>query len=156
MNSLKTILYMGSLHGFFTFYAPFQLATWSAPLFDWGIVRYLAIPLWMLGASIILRCCMDIVRRGGGTPAHTDPPKQLISTGLYHQVRNPIYFGALLALVGHIIWSGSGWVIVYFLCYAIAFHILIVVFEEPILRTKFGAVYEEYLNQVPRWLPHWK
>jgi protein-S-isoprenylcysteine O-methyltransferase Ste14 len=61
--------------------------------------------------------------------------------------------GALLALCGHIIWSGSGLVIAYFICYFVAFHILIVFFEEPDLRNKFGSPYEEYLDNVPRWIP---
>lgn len=153
VNSIKTFLYMGSMHGFFTFYAPFQLATWSSPLFDLGGLRYMAVPLWIIGAWIIIRCSVDIIRRGHGTPAHMDPPKRLIITGLYRHVRNPIYFGALLALTGHILWSGSGWVIAYFLCYVIAFHILIVVFEEPALTTIFGEEYKEYLERVPRWIP---
>ena len=153
MNSLKTFVYMGSLHGFFTFYVPFRLAEWSSPLFDLGILRALAVPLWLLGAWIILRCCIDIVRRGGGTPAHMDPPKQLVISGFYRHVRNPIYLGALLALLGHIIWSGSTWVIGYFLCYLVAFHILIVAFEEPILKGKFGTAYDRYCQTVPRWMP---
>jgi protein-S-isoprenylcysteine O-methyltransferase Ste14 len=147
---------MGSLHGFFTFYMPFQLAAWVASIFDLGIFRYLALPLWILGAWIIIRCCIDMIHQGHGTPAHMDPPKQLLITGLYRYVRNPIYLGALLVLVGHILWSGSFLVIAYFLCYAIAFQILILAFEEPVLREKFGAAYEEYLQQVPRWIPHWK
>lgn len=155
MNTIKTMLYMGSLHGFFTFYAPFWIATWSSSLFNLGVVRVLAFALWFLGASIIIRCCIDIVRRGG-TPAHMDPPKEFIRTGLYRYVRNPIYLGALLILIGHILWSGSVLVIAYFLCYVIAFHILITVFEEPVLRNQFGAVYEEYLQHVPRWFPRIK
>ncbi len=153
MNTLKTILYMGSLHGFFTFYAPFQLAAISSSLFDLRNLHYIAVPLWMLGAWIIIRCSADIVRRGRGTPAHLDPPKQLLITGLYRHVRNPIYLGALLALLGHVAWSGSGLVIAYFLCYVIAFHILIVFFEEPVLRKMFGSEYEEYCRKVPRWIP---
>lgn len=156
MKTLKTFLYMGSLHGFFTFYAPFELARWGASLFDAGIVRLLAAPLWAWGAWIIIRCCVDMVRRGGGTPAHMDPPTELLITGLYLHVRNPIYLGALLALLGHIIWSGSAWVLAYFTCYIIAFHILIVFFEEPVLRNRFGRAYEQYLLDVPRWIPRWK
>ena len=153
MNSFKTLLYMGSLHGFFTFYAPFEIAKWIAPMFDVGVLRYSAVLLWIFGAWIIVRCCIDMIRLGRGTPAHMDPPKQLIVTGLYRHVRNPIYFGALLALVGHILWSGSVFVIAYFLCYVIAFQILIEVFEEPALRNKFGRDYDEYCSSVPRWIP---
>jgi protein-S-isoprenylcysteine O-methyltransferase Ste14 len=156
MNTFKTLIYMGILHGFFTFYAPFQLATWGLPLFDAGFLRYIAIPLWLLGAWIIICCCADIIRRGRGTPAHMNPPKELIISGLYRHVRNPIYFGALLTLLGHILWSGSAWAILYFLCYVVAFHILIVVFEEPVLKNKFGPDYDEYCNSVPRWIPKFK
>jgi protein-S-isoprenylcysteine O-methyltransferase Ste14 len=153
MNTLKTILYIGSLHGFFTFYVPFWLATRSPSLFDLGILRYAAFPLWIFGAWIIIHSCRDMIRRGRGTPAHLDPPKEFVTTGFYRHIRNPIYLGALLVLVGHILWSGSALVILYFLCYVIAFHILITVFEEPALRNRFGAPYEEYLKQVPRWIP---
>lgn len=153
MNSVKTLLYMGSLHGFFTFYAPFEIAKWMARIFHVGALRVIAFPLWVAGAWIIIRCSVDMIRHGRGTPAHLDPPKQLLVTGLYHHVRNPIYFGALMALVGHIIWSGSGWVIAYFICYVMAFHILVVVFEEPVLRKKFDTEYEDYLKRVPRWVP---
>jgi protein-S-isoprenylcysteine O-methyltransferase Ste14 len=156
MNVLKTLIYMGGLHGFFTFYMPFQIAMWTSPLFDLGNLRYAAVPLWAGGAWIIMICCMDMIRRGRGTPAHMDPPKQLLITGLYRYVRNPIYLGALLALSGHIIWSGSGLVIAYFICYLVAFHILIVFFEEPILRNKFGNEYDQYCDTVPRWIPRWK
>src|SRR5688572_11510419 len=46
MNTLKTIFYMGSLHGFFTFYFPYLIALHSKPIFDAGIFRLLALPLW--------------------------------------------------------------------------------------------------------------
>lgn len=156
MNTFKTILYMGSLHGFFTFYAPFWIATWIPPLFSLGVLRYIAIPLWISGAWMIIHCCISLITKGRGTPAHMDPPKQFVTTGFFRYVRNPIYLGALLALAGHILWSGSVVVIAYFLCYLIAFHILITVFEEPILRDKFGAAYDEYLKRVPRWIPRLK
>jgi protein-S-isoprenylcysteine O-methyltransferase Ste14 len=32
-------------------------------------------------------------------------------------------------------------------------HLLVVRVEEPELRDRFGARYEEYCRQVPRWLP---
>jgi protein-S-isoprenylcysteine O-methyltransferase Ste14 len=34
-----------------------------------------------------------------------------------------------------------------------AFHLFVVFFEEPLLRRKFGASYEEYCRRVPRWVP---
>ena len=35
----------------------------------------------------------------------------------------------------------------------LAFHLFILFYEEPTLRGKFGASYEAYLTQVPRWIP---
>jgi protein-S-isoprenylcysteine O-methyltransferase Ste14 len=32
-------------------------------------------------------------------------------------------------------------------------HLFVVFYEEPVLRKKFGADYEEYCRNVRRWLP---
>ena len=93
------------------------------------------------------------MHKGRGTPAHFDPPKKLIINGLYLYVRNPIYLGALLVHLGYILWFGSGLLIFYFLFFMVAYHILIVLVEEPILRNAFGAAYDEYSRNVPRWIP---
>jgi hypothetical protein len=55
---------MGIMHGFFTFYLPYQLASQDKPLFDIGGFSFLAIPLWIIGTLIIILCSIDIVRRG--------------------------------------------------------------------------------------------
>ncbi len=153
MNTLKTILYMGIMHGFFTFYFPYQLTSRDKPLFDIGIFSFLAIPLWSIGTLIIVWCSIDIVRRGYGTPAHLDPPKILIINGLYRHVRNPIYFGALLVLFGYMLWFASAWIMLYTAFAFAGFHFLIIAIEEPILKNTFGMDYDEYLKHVPRWIP---
>jgi protein-S-isoprenylcysteine O-methyltransferase Ste14 len=153
MNTLKTILYMGSTHGFFTFYLPYQLAVLEIRLFDLGIFRYFAFPLWITGTLIIIWCSLDIISKGRGTPAHFNPPKQLVSIGLYRYVRNPIYLGALIVQLGYILWFGSRSLVLYFLFFVLAYHILIMFIEEPILRHQFGAAYDEYSRNVPRWIP---
>ena len=153
MNALKTILYMGSMHGYFTFYLPYRLALTNNPLFDLSTFRYLACPLWIIGTVAIVWCSIDMILRGRGTPAHFNPPKQLVSIGLYRYVRNPIYLGALLIQLGYVIWFGSIVMISYFLFFVLAYHILIVLVEEPILKNAFGAAYDEYSKHVPRWIP---
>lgn len=153
MNALKTILYMGSTHGFFTFFLPYFLVKTDRPSFDTGLFSYLALPLWIMGALIIVWCSVDMVRKGRGTPAHMNPPKQLIINGLYRYVRNPIYLGALMFQLGYVLWFGSGMLIVYFLFFLLAYQILIVLIEEPILRHMFGEEYQAYCRRVPRWIP---
>ena len=143
---------MGVMHGFFTYYFPYQLASRDKPFFDPGVFQFLAIPLWIIGTLIIIQCSIDIIRRGRGTPAHFDPPKELVIRGLYRYVRNPIYVGALMVLGGYVIWFGSVMTALYSAFMFSAFHVLILI-EEAILRNTFGAAYEEYCRRVPRWIP---
>ena len=153
MNIIKTIFYMGIMHGIFTFYLPYQISLSDLPIFEPGIFRYLAVPLWIVGMLMLIWCSVDFIRKGRGTPAHVNPPKILIVNGLYRHTRNPIYFGALLIQLGYIAWFTSRIMIIYFLFSVLAFHILIVFIEEPILRNAFGTAYEEYRKIVPRWIP---
>ena len=95
----------------------------------------------------------DFIRKGRGTPAFVDPPRELVVTGLYRYVRNPIYLGALLVHLGTILWFASRLMILYCLSFATAFHVLVVLVEEPVLRQTFGAAYEDYCRRVGRWLP---
>ena len=153
MNTVKTILYMGAMHGFFTLYLPFQLASRDKPFTDFGLFKYSAILFWVIGLWVIVRCSADIIRRGRGTPAHLDPPKDLVIAGWYRNVRNPIYLGALIVQFGFILWFGSMLSLIYAIFVFLGFHLLIIFVEEPILRNQFGAAYEEYCQSVPRWIP---
>jgi protein-S-isoprenylcysteine O-methyltransferase Ste14 len=153
MNALKTLLYMGGMHGFFTFYLPWLITQLDQRDSQSSTFLYLAIPFWIVGGGMILWCSVDMVQKGRGTPAHMDPPRQLIINGLYRHTRNPIYLGALLAQSGYLLWSGSSVLIVYFLFFILAYQILIVLIEEPILRHMFGEAYRAYCRQVPRWIP---
>jgi protein-S-isoprenylcysteine O-methyltransferase Ste14 len=153
MNTLKTVLYMGSMHGFFTFYLPYQLALTDRPFYNLGVFRYFAFLPWLIGILMIAWCSLDFIRKGHGTPAHLDPPKTLIISGWYRYVRNPIYGGALLVQLGYILWFASHFIILYFLSAFLAFNMLVVLIEEPILKLTFGVRYDEYVKRVPRWIP---
>ncbi len=156
MNTAKTLLYMGVTHGFLTYFYPYQLARADTLLFDPGPFRYLATICWAAGTLVILWCSAVLVRSGRGTPAHYDPPRALVVHGPYRLVRNPIYVGALLVQFGYILWFGSLLTILYSLLFLLAFHILIVLIEEPVLRATFGAAYEVYCQQAPRWIPKFR
>ena len=75
--------------------------------------------------------------------------------GLYRYVRNPMYVGVLLVIAG---WarlglSRRGSVMVYGASVALAFHLFVVLVEEPILRGTFGAGYADLLASSHRWRP---
>ena len=101
-------------------------------------------------------CFRDFTVKGRGTPAPVDPPKELVITGLYRYVRNPMYVSGLIVLTGWILWSPSLPLITALLLFFAAAHLFVTLYEEPTLKKKFGASYEEYLRRVPRWIPRIK
>ena len=71
--------------------------------------------------------------------------------GLYARSRNPMYLGVLLMVAGQALLFASAPIAVYAALLAVGFHLIVVLVEEPHLRSKSGEAYEEYLLNVPRW-----
>ena len=119
--------------------------------------RWSALPivLMVIGGAIMLRCVWDFAWTGRGTPAPFDPPRRLVIKGFYRFVRNPMYVGMAVFLVGEalllpevtrpmLILIGVMWLVI------TAF---IMLYEEPTLRRLFGDDYREYCRHVRRWIP---
>ena len=70
------------------------------PRLDFGAARYAGLVPVGVGLAVILRCFGDFIRRGRGTPAIYDPPRELVVAGLYRYVRNPQYVGVVLVAFG--------------------------------------------------------
>lgn len=111
------------------------------------------------GAALLVATLRRFRTDGQGTLAPWDPPTRLVVTGPYSFVRNPMISGVILLLLGeglvlrstaHLLWTG-----IFFVFNAIYIPLL----EEPQLRSRFGADYEDYRKAVPRLLPRlrpWK
>ncbi len=121
--------------------------------FSFSDFRWAGLILFLAGAGIVLWCDWDFWKNGRGTPAPIDAPKFLVRRGLYRHVRNPMYIGVLLVITGESILFASWSIAMYALIAAFAFHMFVLVYEEPTLKAKFGPAYEEYLKTVPRWIP---
>jgi protein-S-isoprenylcysteine O-methyltransferase Ste14 len=155
MTVLISILYLVLEAGLFALYIPLVLLRTGSHV-DMGIFSWFAIPLWLIGSLIILRCFWDFLFRGHGTPLPANPPKELVVTGLYRYVRNPIYVGAFSIFLAHYLWFGYWSLLLYAVLSFIGVHLFIISYEEPNLRRKFGAAYEEYCRRIPRWIPRLK
>jgi protein-S-isoprenylcysteine O-methyltransferase Ste14 len=152
MTALKSLFFLVFMPGLFVGYVPFAFLMNGAYI-GTGFLVYLALPLWVIGGCVILGCFWDFLVKGKGTPAPIDPPKELVVTGFYNHVRNPMYVGVLLMLSAHFLWFGYWSLLIYTGFCFLAFHLFILSYEEPALKKKFGADYEDYLERVPRWVP---
>ena len=155
MNALVTTLATLLVPGVACFVVPYYIlrATHQPMLRAMGLVQIAALPLAAVGVAMVVWVSFSFVRHGRGTPMPLDPPKCFVSHGLYRWVRNPMYVGALLVLLAVIIYYGSLWVLVYTAGMWAALHTATVLLEEPQLKRRFGAPYETYLKEVPRWIP---
>ena len=152
MTAFKTFLFLVFAPGMVAGYIPLAMLR-SGIGVDFGVFSYLAFPFWIFGSIVILWCFWDFVQKGKGTPAPIDPPKELVASGLYRYVRNPMYVGVLAVIDGHILWFGYWSLLIYAFVSFTAFHLFVTLYEEPNLKRRFGASYEEYLKKVPRWIP---
>jgi protein-S-isoprenylcysteine O-methyltransferase Ste14 len=154
MTTLKTIIFILLVPGFLLGIVPvFALPKLPGPALAMGLWCWLGVPFWLAGIAVTTWCAADFVRKGRGTPVPLDPPRELVVTGLYRTVRNPMYVGVLLIQIGSILWYGALTQLVYWFFLFIGFNLFIRANEEPYLRKTFGAAYETYYASVPRWLP---
>jgi len=155
MTALKSLLFLILAPGMVAGYIPLALLR-KGPQIETGFFAYLALPLWLIGGVILLWSFWNFLVQGRGTPAPTDPPKELVATGFYLYVRNPMYVGVILMLIGHFLWFGFWGLLAYTAFAFILVHLFVTLYEEPTLKRKFGAAYEDYLKRVPRWIPRFK
>ena len=117
--------------------------------------RWLAAVPSVLGFAVALRCVWDFGWTGRGTPAPVAPPQRLVVVGFYRYVRNPMYEGFAAGWIGLWIVFGHAnpMAITAVAAVALGVHLFVLFYEEPTLRKKFGADYEEYCRNVSRSWP---
>jgi protein-S-isoprenylcysteine O-methyltransferase Ste14 len=118
-----------------------------------GVRTWLAGTLALVGIAAWMSCLDTFSRQGRGTPLAADAPSQLVTTGLFRRLRNPIMAAELLVIWSVALYLASAGAVVYAAAISIGAHLAVVHVEEPELRKRFGARYEAYFRSVPRWLP---
>ncbi len=123
------------------------------------------LPLWtnitgiifmILGALLVLVCILVFITMGKGTPAAFDPPVEFVASGPYAFVRNPMYIGGFILLVGFGLFHLSVSILILAIILFGVFHLFVVYYEEPTLEKQFGKSYTEYKSKVNRWIPGWR
>jgi protein-S-isoprenylcysteine O-methyltransferase Ste14 len=152
---LRSILFFILAPGMVAGFIPLGLLRTGSQV-QTGFFSSLAVPLWMVGIAMLVWCFWDFLAKGKGTPAPMDPPKELVVSGLYKYVRNPMYVGVLFVILGHFLWFGFWNLLIYGALVFLAFHSFVIFYEEPNLKQRFSTAYEGYLKRVPRWIPRFK
>jgi protein-S-isoprenylcysteine O-methyltransferase Ste14 len=120
--------------------------------------RWLAALPSVIGFAVALRCVWDFGWTGRGTPVPVAPPRHLVVVGFYRRVRNPMYLGFGTGWIG--LWIVFGHpdlvLIAAVTAVALGIHLFVLFYEEPTLRKKVGAEYEQYCSHVNRWWPRWR
>jgi protein-S-isoprenylcysteine O-methyltransferase Ste14 len=121
---------------------PIALPSWLRPI-GFGLAS--------VGALLAGACVATFVTKGRGTPAPFDPPREFVASGPYRYVRNPMYVGAAMVILGAGLVLSSPWVAMLALAFLLIMHLFVVLYEEPALTSRFGADYQQYKSSVPRW-----
>jgi protein-S-isoprenylcysteine O-methyltransferase Ste14 len=136
-------------------YIPYRITHWrfEPPLAGIVWLRAAGAVVLVGGVAVLIDSFLRFALEGRGTPAPVVPPDQLVVTGLYRYVRNPMYVALLCIIFGQALFFGSTALMVYSIILWSMFHLFVRLYEEPALRNRFGRSYETYYANVRRWWP---
>ena len=148
-TAVFTIIVPGTVGG----YLPYLLTRDRS--WEWrpALVWCAALPLLVFGLMMYLSCAWRFAVDGLGTPSPVDPPRALVVRGPYRFTRNPMYVGLLSVIGAETLIVRSATLAAYGLLVFACFFLFVVLYEEPVLLTKFGPSYDSYRAAVPRWIP---
>ncbi|HVA09712.1 MAG TPA: isoprenylcysteine carboxylmethyltransferase family protein [Acidimicrobiales bacterium] len=149
-----TVTWGGVLGGTFGGLLPWLLGYWHFHeiVAHWLVAQVAGAILIAAGIASIVVAFAEFIR-AQGTPVPIASPPRLVVRGPYRHVRNPIYVGFVMVLLGQTLLFGSRGLLEYT---AIALGIgaaAVRFYEEPILARRFGADYDTYRNAVRAWIP---
>lgn len=83
---------------------------------------------------------------------------QLVTSGPYRQVRNPLYLSNILIYSGFTVLSNVffPYFAVFTVLYFTGVYAVMILSEEDFLKNKYGDVYQRYLTETPAWIPRFR
>jgi protein-S-isoprenylcysteine O-methyltransferase Ste14 len=141
--------------GFVAGWMPWWISQWrlEAPFFAMPLFRIAGGILILLGIAGLLDSFLRFAVQGLGTPAPVFPTRHLVVTGLYRFVRNPMYVAVVSAILGQGLLLGNSRLLEYGALVWLLFHLFVLLYEEPVLRSRFGPEYGAFCAEAPRWIP---
>lgn len=133
---------------------PWLITRWALP--DLGapgrVVEGVGVLLIVAGLVPLVHAFVQFAK-AGGTPVPVAPPQRLVVTGFNRFVRNPMYVGLIVVVLGQAVLFGSLGLVVYALVIWAVTASFVHVYEEPTLARQFGREYDTYRHNVRAWTP---
>lgn len=138
------------------------------PVFTWLAMRGWSDGLLFnpiaIGVSLFLLVVGEAIRlhvvayARSGTSGRTMNMKApvLTTTGLYAHVRNPLYLGNFLILLGLACLSGQSFVLLFVAVIVYAQYYFVIRAEEDFLAREHGLAFQHFVRFVPRFVPQWR
>ena len=155
-NIIYTLVELCIAYGFIAVFIPMKLLSSNLKFLavDISPFNYFGLASIALGAIINLKCYWDLIFTGLGTPDPLIPTERLVVRGVYKYIRNPVYIGLFLILLGESIFFTSIVLLAYSFLWFLILSLVVIFIEEPSCRRRFGESYNDYLKSVPRWIPN--
>ncbi len=152
---LGSLIFLVIAPGFVAGIFPWWITGWvfHSPLLGFRLIRGIGVALIAVGVPMLLDSFARFAVQGLGTPAPVLPTTHLVVTGLYRFVRNPMYVGVSAVIFGQALLFGSVRLLTYGVLIWLAFHLFVLLYEEPKLRSSFDGEYQIFCQNVPRWIP---
>lgn len=151
---IGTILFLLLAPGVIAGLIPWLISGWRWR--DWGGLAWVVVPIaWILIAVgvVILLHAFALFALHRGTPAPVAPTQNLVVTGAYRFVRNPMYLSVLNIILGQALLCGSWWLVLYTIIVLTMVVGFVKGYEEPTLTRTYGEEYLNYRRHVPGWWP---
>jgi protein-S-isoprenylcysteine O-methyltransferase Ste14 len=133
---------------------PWLITRWDPhqPWPYWVVAQIIGGALICVGLVPAVSAFAEFVK-AGGTPMPIAPTQRLVTRGFNRYVRNPMYVGLLLAILGQALLFASVGLLIYAAAAWVVTAAFVRWYEEPTLTRQFGAEYEAYRRAVPAWWP---
>jgi protein-S-isoprenylcysteine O-methyltransferase Ste14 len=124
------------------------------PVYKTQFVEIIGLTLIIFGGVLgAYSATIFAVNGKGGSPLPTDPPKQLITSGVFNWIRNPMFVASGLVWFGEFLFFGSILLFFYALAWVSINHIHLITQDEKWLEKRYGEEYRKYKQMVPRYFP---
>lgn len=129
-----------------------EVALPHRPAWSYGLF----VQLMLVPATVSISAVQEFLIRGRGTPLPYDPPRHMVTSGVYAYVSNPMQLSMSLLLLGATMFFISAPLGVA-ACVTIAYSAGIAAWhEEGHLAQRFGVSWVAYRREVRAWLPRWR